>query len=258
MTGLRFRAGLSWISSKLSKQNWVAVFIEFVVIVSGILIALGLDQWADGRADRQREVEYLERLHDDLGIELSGVAAAEGWALARLDAVKVLDGFLFNPELARREPAKVPWAIETATWRSFPAVSAYVYEELQDTGQMRLISSFELRRKLADHYGRIANDMRVGEDRLAQERFDESAAGLLTTEELLELERQEGEFRELDVSPDRAEELARALAARPNATKEISSIGQHHQFNLRVLGKMKERIVELQSLIEDELGQLGP
>ncbi|QIG54625.1 hypothetical protein G6N82_11075 [Altererythrobacter sp. BO-6] len=253
----RFCAKWDRLPARLARQDWLAVFVELVVVVAGILIALGFDQWAEERADRQRERQYLARLHDDLEIELSGVIAAEGWAAARLDAVEKLDSLIKTPERARNDPAMVPWAIETSTWRSFPAVSAFVYRELQDTGQMRLITSFELRRQLADHYGQIANDARVGEDRLAEERFDAGAAGLLSTQELLEFEELEGEVRELNVTPDRAEELARALAARPDAIREIPSVGQHHQFNLRVLGGMKARIGELQSLIESEQRRLG-
>lgn len=245
------------ITAGLARQDWFAVVIELVVVVVGILLVLGVDQWAGERADRDRERQYLARLHDDLEIELAGVAAAEGWARARLDAVEKLDDLVRDPELARRQPVIVPWAIETATWRSFPTVSAFVYQELQDTGQMRLISSLELRRRLADHYGQIANDARVGDDRRAEERFDAEAAGLLTTAELRELEQQEGEMRELVIAPERALAIARDLAARPAAIREIPSIGQHHQFNLRVLGGMRARIGALETLIEQEQARLG-
>lgn len=245
------------LATGFARQDWFGVLIELVVVVVGILIALGVGQWADERADRNRERQYLARLHDDLAIELSGVDAAEGWAKARLSAVRKLDALIAAPELAREDPSIVPWAVETATWRSFPTVSAFVYEELQDTGQMRLISSFRLRKQLADHYGRIANDARVGEERLAEERFDASAAGLLTTRELLELEQQDGERRLLRISPDRAVSIARELAQRSDAIRELPSVGQHHQFNLRVLGEMRVRIRALQSLIESEQARLG-
>lgn len=241
----------------LARQDWVAVAIELVVVVVGILIALGVGQWADHRGERQRERVSLERLHDDLQIEYGVATAAEGWARARLDAIEKLADFTAHPEHAESSPSTVPWAIETASWRSFPRVSAFVYDELQDTGEMRLIRSFELRRGLADHYGRLATDASVGEDRAAEERFDVATAGLLSVDELLTLERRQGERRRLATEPARALALARAFAARPDAVRELAGVGQHHLFNLRVIGEMKTRIRALDALIERERQRLG-
>jgi hypothetical protein len=39
---------------------------EFLVIVVGVLVALGVDSWAGDRADRVLEREYLHRLLDDV------------------------------------------------------------------------------------------------------------------------------------------------------------------------------------------------
>lgn len=241
----------------LVRQDWAAVAIELVVVVVGILIALGVGQWADKRSDRHREQVSLERLHDDLQIEYAVATAAEGWASARLEATGKLADFAARPEHAEPSPSTVPWAIETASWRSFPQVSAFVYNELQDTGEMRLIRSFELRRALANHYGRLATDARVGEDRAAEERFDAATAGLLSVDELLTIERREGDRRRLPTEPARALALARAFAARPDAVRELAGVGQHHMFNLRVIGEMKTRIRALEALIEREQGRLG-
>jgi len=241
----------------LARQDWAAVAIELVVVVVGILIALGVGQWAGQRSERQRERVSLERLHDDLQIEYAVATAAEGWARARLEATGKLADFTAHPEHAESSPSTVPWAIETASWRSFPRVSAFVYNELQDTGEMRLIRSFELRRALADHYGRLATDARVGEDRAAEERFDAAAAGLLSVDELLTIERMQGERRMLPTQPARALALVRAFAARPDALRELAGVGQHHMFNLRVIGEMKTRIRALEALIEREQRRLG-
>jgi len=244
-------------SRALTRQDWTAVAIELVVVVVGILIALGVSQWAEQQGERQRERVSLERLHDDLQIEYAVATAAEGWARARLEATGKLADFTAHPELAETSPSTVPWAIETASWRSFPRVSAFVYNELQDTGEMRLIRSFELRRALADHYGRLATDARVGEDRAAEERFDAAAAGLLSVDELLTIERMEGERRMLPTEGARALALARAFASRPDAVRELAGVGQHHQFNLRVIGEMKARIRALDILIRKEQARLG-
>jgi hypothetical protein len=240
-----------------ARQDWTAVAIELAVVVAGILIALAVDQWADRRGERQLEGVYLARLHDELQTEYSIATAAEGWARARLEGVEKLADLTADPERAARSPNGVPWAIETASWRSFPRVSAFVYNELQDTGQMRLISSFELRRRLADHYDQLASVARVGEDRSAEERFDAATAGLLSLDELLTIERNQGERRLLATEPTRAVALARAFAGRPEAVREIASVGQHHMYNLRVIGEMKARIRVLDTLVRREQRRRG-
>ena len=245
------------ISKALARQDWAAVAIELVVVVVGILIALGVGQWAEQRSERQRERLSLERLHDDLQIEYAVATSAEGWARVRLEAIEKLADLTAHPEHAGLDPSSVPLAIETASWRSFPQVSAFVYNELQDTGQMRLIRSFELRRGLADHYGRLGTDARIGEDRAAEVRFEAATAGLLSVDELLAIERRPGERRMLPTQPARALALARAFAARPDAVRELAGLGQHHMFNLRVIGEMKTRIRALEALIEREQRRLG-
>jgi hypothetical protein len=40
--------------------------VEFLVIILGVLVALGVDQWRESARDRQLEQEYLVRLVADL------------------------------------------------------------------------------------------------------------------------------------------------------------------------------------------------
>ena len=237
----------------LAKQDWMAVAIELVVVVVGILIALEVGQWAQGREERELERTYLLRLKEDLQIEYARATDAESWARDRLDAVALLSRITGNPAAAGDEVASVAWAIETASWRSFPRVSQFVYNELQSTGHMRLIRSVALRRELAEHYAHLARDSWVGEDRSAELRFDEAAAGLLSMNELMALERATGDRRAAPVERDRALALATGLSRRPAALAQLPSVAQHHLFNLRVIGTMKARIRRLMATVEREL-----
>ena len=49
----------------LQPVNWKYALGEIFLIVAGVLIALALDAWADGRADRRRERAYLVQLLTD-------------------------------------------------------------------------------------------------------------------------------------------------------------------------------------------------
>ena len=239
----------------LGRQDWTAVAIELVVVVLGILIALQVGQWAQRQQERDLEKTYLSRLKEDLQVEYRRATVAERWARDRLSAVELLNRLVSDPGMAESDPGAVLWAIESASWRSFPRGNAFVYNELQSTGHMRLIRSVALRRQLAEHYAKLAIDSWVGEDRSAEEQFDEATAGLLNTEELMALERVGGDRLRVNVEQGRARVLATGFARRGDAQALLPSVAQHHLFNLRVIGDEKARLRRLIRAVESELRQ---
>lgn len=229
------------ISERIEARSWFWVLVDFVVVVAGILLALQLDAWSQQRDEVRLEALYLERIVEDLEIERSRMDAAAGYASNRIEAARLLERVVADPSLAADEPARMPWAIETVTWRSFPQINATVYRELQSTGRLALIRSETLRRKLAEHYTALQHDARVGEDLVAQQRFDAAVAGLLSIDELEAIELAAGDRTELSLSTDRAVEIATDFASRPAAIAELPAIVQHHTFNLRVINEMRRR-----------------
>jgi hypothetical protein len=228
-------------AERIKQQDWFAVGVDLLVVVVGILLALQVDNWAQGRSDRLLELVYLQHLKEDMEIERSRMEAAQDNAERRIEAARLLSQLLSAPDLAADAPSRVPWAIETASWRSFPRINAYVYGELQNSGRLVLIRSDSLRRSLAEHYTALQHDARVGEDLSAQQRFEGGTAGLLTVEELETLEQAAGDLEQLRTTPERALTLARLLSQRAAAVAELPSLVQHHTFNLRVIAQMRER-----------------
>ena len=53
------------ITQHVKEQNWFAVFLDFFIVVVGILIAFQITNWNEARLDSQRERVILERLHHD-------------------------------------------------------------------------------------------------------------------------------------------------------------------------------------------------
>ena len=150
-------------------------------------------------------------------------------------------------------------ALETVTWRSFPFISAFVYTELQGTGNLSLIRSEALRRDIADYYSSIQKESDIGVDLEIQNLFTRGTAGILLTAELVAI--QENGFGRwegvVEIVPDRALEIAHEFAARQNTVDLLPSIAQHHTFNRVVIeasrDKARELIVTIDSLIK-ELG----
>ena len=54
------------ITKHVTDQNWFAVFIDFLIVVVGILIAFQITNWSEERQEKDSERNYLERLHSDI------------------------------------------------------------------------------------------------------------------------------------------------------------------------------------------------
>ncbi len=55
---------------RLLKLNWAYGVGELLIVVVGVMIALGFEQWNSDRLDRVEEVEIIERLIADLTSDL--------------------------------------------------------------------------------------------------------------------------------------------------------------------------------------------
>lgn len=139
---------------------------EFVIIVVSVLVALALDQWATGRADRVSERAYLAALVADLDadaeflsetviplISLADSALREVGPVARGVAGFPTDtvAFLRNVVSSRRTLALLP--------------SSPTYDELISTGALRLIESASLRASLVLYYDHVRALRSRGEER---------------------------------------------------------------------------------------------
>ena len=54
------------ITQHVKDQNWFAVFLDFVIVVVGILIAFQITNWNDGREDFRQETKALVELRKEL------------------------------------------------------------------------------------------------------------------------------------------------------------------------------------------------
>lgn len=239
----------------LTESNYGPLGLEIVVVILGILIAFQIDRWAEDRRDREQEYGYLVRLKDDLYIEIQSIDKAIEYAESRIAAVFLLEEAIANPSIVMEQPGAVLAAIETATWRSFPQIDAFVYSELQSTGNLALIRSDSLRRDLANHYSSIRHYARVGLDLDIQHQFNRRTAGILSTAELQSIEEESWNNTTNDIPAARALEVVQELASRQDAIDLLPNVAQHHVFNQKVMELARSQtlkiIEQIELLIED-------
>jgi hypothetical protein len=243
------------ISHKLRDHNWLAVCVDVAVVIVSILVAFQIDRWAETRRNEHLETEYLLRLQEDLQMELRRMDLALQYANDRIRAVRLLDHALTEGSETGDPALSLPWAIETAAWRSFPQITAFVYRELQNTGNLTLVRSEPLRRALADHYQELQHDAQIGLDLSAQHEFERQTAGILTIEELVAVENASWGDPPSSTSPGRSFEILASLQQRRGAIDLLPSLVQHHTFNTKVIEAARERA---QRLIEQIDSMIRP
>jgi hypothetical protein len=243
------------LSAALTRQDWVAVGIELLVVVIGVLVALEVNQWEQKRETRSLEHAYLLRLKEDLQMERDAADRFNSIVTDRLSAIALLDRIAKDPATNVRDARMIPWAVETASWGSFPPIHNISYNELQSTGRTGLIRSVKLRRALAEHYATLADLAVPAQDRTGEERFDSDTAGLLSIDESMAVESADGDYHRMPpIGADRAALIEAAFAKRHLAVRELPDLAEHHVFDRRIIEGMRFRINALIALINRQLG----
>ena len=73
-------------AAALREMRWSHVVVELALLIAGILIALGVDGWIDGRRDVRVERQYLELLVRDLDSDLEVLAEISAFEEAQAAA----------------------------------------------------------------------------------------------------------------------------------------------------------------------------
>jgi hypothetical protein len=133
------------------KQDWTALFLDFVVVVIGILIAVQVTEWSEARRDRALEREYLVRLHADLESTLdarSEDSSAAQWNETRLAQQQIVLNALRTGVLREEDRPDFETGLAWFGFVGGVEVRRATIEELRSTGAMNLITDVGLRSRI--------------------------------------------------------------------------------------------------------------
>lgn len=135
----------------VSDQNWFAVGLDLLVVITGIFLGMQVTEWNSDRKDRVREKLYLIRLHDDV---TSGVLVAQKNLKAReitqQHLSEVLDALKSEERLSHLTDLHC-YALFSSHIYSIAVIQLPAAAELTSSGQLSLIQSAELREALSDY-----------------------------------------------------------------------------------------------------------
>ena len=131
--------------------------LEFLVVVVGILAALGVDDWSQTRSDRQLEEHLLTSLASDLEDDRLDADLQERLAGMHRDAVDHLLSITDHPLAPTdRQFDDSPEAIDESLQRllALPELQVFkaTFTEMTSTGSIRVITNRTLRRQIASYY----------------------------------------------------------------------------------------------------------
>lgn len=133
-------------------QNWIAVGIDFAIVVIGVFFGIQVSNWNESRREALRADGYLARIHDDLSADQQSLARhAVFWrqvvghgqaAIRYAETGELVDGSAWKTLLAFYQASQLfPWLTRDTT-----------YQELRSAGELGLITDDDLRAALAEYY----------------------------------------------------------------------------------------------------------
>lgn len=138
------------------------LFIEFAVIVLGVLVALLMESAWQDRQDHQLAEEYLDRLRDDLADNRGVLETDVAFMRQNCSSAQALLGALTgDAELPAEELVIEAWG---AALNYTPAYQTSTWEDLLASGRLGLIESAELRTRIIDLFQADVSTWRPARD----------------------------------------------------------------------------------------------
>ena len=133
------------VTEHVKAQNWFAVGIDFLIVVTGVFIGIQVANWNAERADRVEAGNVLERLEQEFHMHLERTDRSLAMHKASLAAAARLIHGIRN---GRLEEDSLNQDIDDATGFATPPGPSTIFEELVSSGRLRLLQGIELRSAL--------------------------------------------------------------------------------------------------------------
>ncbi|RHW74753.1 hypothetical protein [Colwellia sp. RSH04] len=131
-------------------KNYGSFLLEFCLLVLGVYLSLQVNEWQINRENRSLELQYLERLENDF--TKSHEALVDNIQRIESSLEKLAFGLTILTKDKRNDDdyQKVFDALQGSSITGNFSVFLGTFEELKDTGYMRLIESTEIRDNLGN------------------------------------------------------------------------------------------------------------
>ncbi len=214
------------LAKRIRGQYWLAVVVELLVVMIGLVAAFQVDRWWEARGDLLDEERYITRLISDLEEDVPALEYAIGLAEVRRGFGDFLADVAADPSSALDRPTYFLAAVSQAAYTYTPSLASHTFEDLRSTGNLSLIQDLDIRQALRGYYGYDQGQRQfIGLNLMIEFRYFELSAAVVTVDQYRFVQDRwfvvnSANLKELqDVRPDEAG--VRAAAERLRASAEL-------------------------------------
>ncbi len=138
------------VTKHIRKQNWIAVFLDFFIVMVGVFIGIQVSNWNEQLVGGKQAQVLLKRVHHDLNndifsinAELDYQSAVMNYAMTAIDAINVINSV--------SDEQFVIGAYQ-ATQMNNAYSNRATYNEILSTGQINLIQVEALKAQIFGYY----------------------------------------------------------------------------------------------------------
>jgi len=138
------------VSEHVKSQNWLAVALDFLIVVVGVFLGLQAQAWNQERIDRNREQGYLDRLATDfVGIE-SQLQRCVSLYEDSIEAINFVSNVVKAEDPSESVPDRKTFAdaLIRITAGTLPAARSATFVEMVSAGDLSILRNEELRNAL--------------------------------------------------------------------------------------------------------------
>jgi hypothetical protein len=140
------------ITKHVTEQNWVAIGIDFFIVVIGVFIGIQVSNWNASLSQKERAHSYLERLEYDLASDLATLKNRREF----YTGVMLYGNRALSYAEAEEQNREANWPIVLAFFQASQIFQYYpndaTYAELKSVGDLNLIENPDIRMKLTNYY----------------------------------------------------------------------------------------------------------
>lgn len=156
---------LTRIKQYLLNKNYGSFLFEFLILIFGVYISLQANQWQIDRENREIEFLYLERLQNDFNKSSQALAGNIERIEESLESLTASLSILTQEKRNEQDYDELFKALQNSSIAGSFSVYTGTFEELKDTGYMRIMESTKLRESLGNVSQKKSSISRISEIR---------------------------------------------------------------------------------------------
>lgn len=148
------------LSQSLKTQNWTAIWIEFILLVSGVFLGMQVSNWNQERGERAAEIGYMAGLQKDIDYSIGSLQNMIHRMEEQQAAREKLYDFATDPEAILMPDERDQLLLSGLFYLAQVDINTVTFETLKSSGRMSVIHSPLLESELQSLDANVATALR--------------------------------------------------------------------------------------------------